>query len=207
MEINDILKSSPIIPIITLKDIRDAMPLAQSLLEGGIKVAEITLRTNAAFDAIKVISRAFPELIIGAGTIVNPGQFLQAKEAGAQFAVSPGLTSELAASARHAEIPYLPGVATASEIMAARMLGFTVVKFFPAEALGGVNTLKSYAPVFPDIKFCPTGGITRTNMHDYLNQSNVIAIGGAWIAPLQVIEEKEWETITALARQITAVES
>lgn len=200
MEISEILHTSPVIPVVTLNDSRLAVPLARALLAGGIHVMEITLRTAVGLDAIKAVKQNVPAMIIGAGTLVEPEQFAAAKTAGANFVVSPGLTPALLTAAKQIGLPYLPAAITPCEILAAKEMGFSTLKFFPAELAGGVNMLKALLPIFPDIKFCPTGGITRANMKDYLNLKNVIAVGGTWLAPKSLIEEKNWDAISALAR-------
>lgn len=202
MDLNEILKLSPAIPVVTIEDIRHAIPLAEALLAGGITIMEVTLRTNAAYDAIRSISRALPQMTIGAGTIVEVSQLSQVKEAGAHFAVSPGLTQELAIAAMRLDLPYLPGAMTPSDILLAKSLGITALKFFPAESAGGITTLKHYAEIFPHMQFCPTGGIDRSNMYNYLVLKNVIAVGGSWLAPKNLLSHNNWESITALAKQI-----
>jgi 2-dehydro-3-deoxyphosphogluconate aldolase/(4S)-4-hydroxy-2-oxoglutarate aldolase len=200
MEISEILHLSPVIPVVTISDPRLAVPLMRALIAGGITVIEVTLRTEAALDAIKVIAQNIPTAIIGAGTVIEPEQFVAAKAAGAHFIVSPGLTPPLMTAAKQIGLPYLPGAITPCEILAAKQMGFSTLKFFPAELAGGINMLKALAPVFSDVQFCPTGGITRVNMKDYLSLKNVIAVGGTWIAPKHLIEEKNWDAISALAR-------
>lgn len=200
MEISEILHLSPVIPVVSISDPRLAVPLMRALMAGGITVVEVTLRTDAALDAIKVITQNLPTAIVGVGTVIEPEQFVNAKAAGAHFVVSPGLTPPLMNAAKQIGLPYLPGAVTPCEILAAKQMGFSTLKFFPAELSGGINMLKALAPVFPDIHFCPTGGITRANMKDYLGLKNVIAVGGTWLAPKHLIEEKNWAAISALAR-------
>jgi 2-dehydro-3-deoxyphosphogluconate aldolase/(4S)-4-hydroxy-2-oxoglutarate aldolase len=194
--IADILGLSPVIPVLTIEEPGDALPLARALLEGGLRVMEVTLRTDAALDSISAIARAVPEAIVGAGTVLNRGDCTRARDAGARFAMSPGLTDALA----EAPIPILPGVATASEIMRGLDLGLELFKFFPAEAMGGARALKSFAGPFGGVRFCPTGGITQDNAPSYLTLANVVCIGGTWIAPENLVARKDWSAIAALAR-------
>lgn len=202
MEIAEILHLSPVIPVVTLQDVRDAIPLAKTLIAAGVSVLEITLRTDVGLEAIKTINENVPAMLVGAGTVLEPEQFQDAKRHGARFAVSPGITPRLINAAKQIGIPYLPGAVTSSEIMAAREMGFPILKFFPAELSGGIKMLKALAPIFPEIQFCPTGGITRSNMKEYLQLENVISVGGSWIAPENLIKEKKWEEIGILAKEI-----
>jgi 2-dehydro-3-deoxyphosphogluconate aldolase/(4S)-4-hydroxy-2-oxoglutarate aldolase len=202
MEMIEILHLSPVIPVVTIHKVADALPLAHALLAGGINVIEITLRTPAAVEAIKIINQTLSSaMVIGAGTLLEPQQFAIAKKAGARFAVSPGLTPELAKAAKEVGLPYLPAAITPSEMMKAREMGFQALKFFPAQPANGLAMLKSLAPVFPDMQFCPTGGITIETMHDYLELKNVVAVGGTWLTAAHLIEQKAWATITELAKQ------
>ncbi|MGN6148974.1 MAG: bifunctional 4-hydroxy-2-oxoglutarate aldolase/2-dehydro-3-deoxy-phosphogluconate aldolase [Rhizomicrobium sp.] len=195
--IDEIIGHTPVIPVLTIARSDDAIPLAQALAEGGLKVLEITLRTQAALGAIGAIARAVPHAVVGAGTVMTADDLKRARDAGAQFAVSPGLTEQLA---RDAALPLLPGVATASEIMRGRELGFDRFKFFPAESSGGIAALKAFGGPFVDIRFCPTGGITAKTAPDYLALANVMCIGGSWMAPPSMIEARDWEGIAKLAR-------
>lgn len=201
MEIAEILHLSTVIPVVTVHDARFALPLARALIAGGVKVIEVTLRSPAAFDAIRVISESLPNIVVGAGTLIAPEQFDKAKAAGARFVISPGLTPALLSAAKKTGLPYLPGVMTVCEIMGAREMGLTALKFFPAEVAGGVGMLKHLAPIFPEMHFCPTGGINRVNMKDYLALENVIAVAGTWITPKNLIDAKNWDAITLLARE------
>lgn len=207
MEIQEILQLSPIIPVVTIKAPRDAVQLARTLYAAGISVIEITLRTPAAIAAISAVNDALPNMIVGAGTLIDAAQFEAAKKAGARFLVSPGLTPPLMTAAKQVGLPYLPGAITPCEMMAARQMGFSVLKFFPAELAGGIPMLKAVAPLFPDLQFCPTGGITRTNMRDYLALKNVIAVGGTWIAPEHLVETQDWDGIGVLAREAVRAET
>ena len=200
-----ILQKSPIIPVIVLEDASLAVPLAQAILAGGISVLEITLRTPAALDAIKLISEQIPQASVGAGTVLKSAQLKQAKEAGASFIVSPGLSLDLIETASELEIPYLPGIVTASEAMLAQEFELNAVKFFPAESFGGVKTLKAYSQVFPQLKFCPTGGVSLENMENYLALSNVPAVGGTWLTPSELIKQQQWPAITQLVKEALAV--
>jgi len=201
MQIIEILRLSPVIPVVTIDDTQQAIPLARTLLANGISVMEVTLRTEAAADAIRAINNHLPNMIVGAGTLLEPKQFELAKEAGARFVVSPGLTPPLMAAAKQVGLPYLPGAITPCEIMAARQMGFKVLKFFPAEIAGGVDILKAYLPVFPDVQFCPMGGIMRANVKEYLALKNVVAVGISWLTPKNLIEAKDWEAIGSLTEQ------
>lgn len=196
-----ILEKSKIIPVIVLEEAQFAIPLAQAVMAGGIHVLEITLRTKAALTAISQITRHFPQLTIGAGTVLTCEQLNQAKAAGAHFAVSPGLSPTLVKAAADLHIPYLPGIATASEAMLAQELNLSALKFFPAEASGGVKTLNAFSQVFPQLKFCPTGGVSLQNKNAYLALENVPAVGGTWLTPTNYLQEQNWPAITELVKQ------
>jgi 2-dehydro-3-deoxyphosphogluconate aldolase / (4S)-4-hydroxy-2-oxoglutarate aldolase len=205
MNIRDIVGMTPVIPVLMLSDVAHAIPLARALLDGGLRVLEITLRTPAAIGCIEAIRKAVPEAIIGVGTLTKAVDFAAADRAGAQFGVTPGLTPELSAAARGARFPLLPGVMTPTEIIAARMAGFNVLKLFPAHQAGGVAMLRALGAPFPDVLFCPTGGITRDNAPDYLTLPNVICVGGSWVAPAAMMEAGDWPGISALARDAAAL--
>lgn len=177
-----ILRAVPVIPVLTIERVEDAVPIAEALVAGGLTVLEVTLRTSAALAAIKAM-RGVSGAIVGAGTVLDPDQLRRAVDAGAAFAVSPGLTGRLGAAAADSGIPYLPGVANPGDIMRARDLGFSRVKFFPAEASGGVAALKALSAVFDDVRFCPTGGITRENARSWLDLPSVVCVGGSWLVP------------------------
>jgi 2-dehydro-3-deoxyphosphogluconate aldolase/(4S)-4-hydroxy-2-oxoglutarate aldolase len=194
-----------VIPVLTIDRERDAVPLARALFEGGLSVIEIALRTPAATAGIAAIARELPQVAVGAGTLLRAADVGRAVQAGARFLVSPGLTPELAASALATELPYLPGVATPSEIMAARALGICVMKLFPAEALGGIGFLRALAPVFPGIAFCPTGGIDERSAGEYLALSNVPFIGGSWMAPRDAVLGGDWAKVRRFAKRATAI--
>lgn len=201
----ELLAQSPVIPVIVIKDIDSAVDLASALVAGGIRCLEITLRSSEGLDAIRIIRDAVPDALVGVGTVRNASQFDAAINAGAVFAVSPGLTDNLAAAANQSNIPYLPGVATASESMFAADCGFRVQKLFPAEAVGGVALLKSLYGPMPDITFCPTGGVNLRNARDYLALPNVQSVGGSWLVPDSVVANKQWDVITQLAREASAL--
>ena len=196
-----ILKGGPVIPVIVIKDIEQAVPLAKALLKGGIKVLEITLRSKAALEAIRRISREVPEAIVGAGTVTSGADLEAVREAGGVFAVSPGLTPALLTAAAQGPIALLPGISTASELMLGMEMGYTAFKFFPAEAAGGVRMLQSIAGPFPHITFCPTGGISPTNYQQYLALANVACVGGSWLVPAAAMEHRDWQKITDLTRE------
>lgn len=195
-----ILKRAPVIPVLTVHGPDDAVPLAQALVDGGLPVLEVTLRTEGALKAIEAIAHAVPDAIVGAGTVLSASQVEEARSAGSRFLVSPGSTLKLADAATHAGIPLLPGVATASEAMAMAELGYHVLKFFPAEPAGGVAYLKSLSAPLPHLMFCPTGGIDETKAKSYLALPNVVCVGGSWITPADVVKAGEWKRITELAK-------
>lgn len=204
MNIQHILSSTPVLPVLVIKQLEHAVPLAQALVAGGIKVLEVTLRTPVALDAVNAIASAVPDAIVGVGTLTRPEQFVQASDSGARFAVSPGLTRMLLSASAESELPYLPGVFSPSEAMAARDFGFEYLKLFPAEQAGGLGMLKALASPFPELKFCPTGGVGADSFRDYLALSNVACVGGSWVAPASAIESGNWDEITRLARAATA---
>jgi 2-dehydro-3-deoxyphosphogluconate aldolase / (4S)-4-hydroxy-2-oxoglutarate aldolase len=196
----DVLNAGPVMPVMVIQDLENAVPLAKALVAGGIRVLEITLRTPVALDAIRAISSEVKDAIVGAGTIANPQQLAAAQDAGAVFAISPGLTENLLKAANDSGIALIPGVATLSELMLGMDYGLDHFKFFPAEAAGGIPMLKAIAGPFPQITFCPTGGISPENYRDYLKLSNVACVGGSWLAPQQAVAEKNWGAVTELAR-------
>ena len=198
----EIFERTTVIPVLTIERLEDALPLATALVRGGLTVLEVTFRTEAAASAIAAIAREIPDAVVGAGTLVRPNDITQALEAGAKFLVSPGLVPELVAAGLAAsDVPYLPGIATASEVMMARGLGCSLLKFFPAAAMGGPATLGAFAPVFPGVAFCPTGGVTEETAPSYLRLPNVPMVGGAWMAPAAAIAERDWSRITSLAKR------
>jgi 2-dehydro-3-deoxyphosphogluconate aldolase/(4S)-4-hydroxy-2-oxoglutarate aldolase len=196
---------APVIPVLTLSDLAHAVPLAEALVGGGLRVLEITLRTPVAIGCLEAIRKAVPDAIVGIGTLTRAVDFAAAGRAGAQFGVTPGLTPELAAAARGARFPLLPGVMTPTEVIAACLAGFNIVKLFPAHQAGGVEMLRALGAPFPDVLFCPTGGITRAGAPEYLALPNVVAIGGSWVAPRALIDAKDWQGIEALARDAAAL--
>jgi 2-dehydro-3-deoxyphosphogluconate aldolase / (4S)-4-hydroxy-2-oxoglutarate aldolase len=197
----DVLTASPVMPVMVIQNLDDAVPLAKALVAGGIKVLEITLRTPVALEAIKLISQEVKEAIVGAGTIANPAQLQAAQEAGAVFAISPGVTSSLLSAANEGNIALIPGIATLSELMLGMENGLDHFKFFPAEAAGGVPMLKAIAGPFPQATFCPTGGISPGNYLEYLSLPNVACVGGSWLAPQTAVFEKNWAKVTELAQK------
>lgn len=201
----DILSLSPLIPVISILDPSHALPLAQALIEGGIRTLEVTLRTPHGLDAIRRMREAFPQACIGAGTVLDPEQFRQAEEAGAQFIISPGLTRELLEHGVRAGVPLIPGVATVSEVMMGYRLGYRVFKFFPAEVAGGTAALKAFAGPVPDVRFCPTGGIRAETAGQYLALPNVLAVGGTWLTPASAVTTGDWEQLRRLARESLAI--
>jgi len=200
MTIRDIAGKAPVIPIVVIEDLAAAVPLAQALVEGGLPVIEVTLRTDAAVAAARVMIDRVPGAIVGLGTATARDHVAAALDIGARFLVSPGLSPELAQLAGRADLSYLPGIMTPSELMTARSLDLTVLKFFPAEPAGGVAALKALHGPFPEVAFCPTGGIDAAKAPAYLALPNVIAVGGSWIAPKDAIDSGDWPRITALAR-------
>jgi len=198
-KIDDIFHNIPVIPVLSLNSFDDSIGVAKALINGGLNVLEVTLRTDYGLQAIRELKQAFPEAIIGAGTVTTPAQFESAVEAGADFILSPGHTMELLKLASESDIPTIPGISTPSEAMLAMEFGFNRLKFFPAEALGGVNFLRSLNGPFPQLKFCPTGGITINNVSQYLSLSNVFCVGGTWLTPNKLIELKKWKDIQILA--------
>lgn len=201
MEFLEKLRSVRVVPVIVIKELGHAVPLAKALVEGGLDILEVTLRSPAALGAIRAIAEEVPEALVGAGTVTNAGQFREAAEAGARFVVSPGLTEEVVkASALHM-VALLPGVATASDIMRGLELGLSTFKFFPAETSGGAPALKALGGPFPQVSFCPTGGISPKNIADYLSLPNVIAVGGSWMVPGDLGAADAFSRATTLARQ------
>jgi 2-dehydro-3-deoxyphosphogluconate aldolase/(4S)-4-hydroxy-2-oxoglutarate aldolase len=199
MTLLDILNASPVMPVIAIERLDDAVPLAKALVAGGIRLLEITLRTEHGLAAIRAVSEAVPEAIVGVGTLTRPEEFALARDAGAMFGVSPGLTAGLIKAALHSGLPLLPGVMTPSEAMEAREAGFLQLKLFPAVPAGGVGMLKALGGPFPDLLFCPTGGIAQHTAAEFLACENVACIGGSWLTPRDVIADGDWAGITALA--------
>ena len=188
-----------IVAVVTLERAADALPLADALSAGGVRIIEITLRTAAACAAIENIRNARPDAIVGAGTVRDAQAFRAARDARAQFVVSPGFTPALHEAASAAALPWLPGVATPSEILLAQEAGHALLKFFPAEAAGGTRALRAFASVFPEVGFCPTGGVTAENVSSYLELPNVVCVGGTWLAPQALVAAQHWSKIQELA--------
>ncbi|MCP3702471.1 MAG: bifunctional 4-hydroxy-2-oxoglutarate aldolase/2-dehydro-3-deoxy-phosphogluconate aldolase, partial [Alteromonas sp.] len=200
----EIFAAGPVVPVLVINDVEKAVPLAKALMEGGIKVLEVTLRTPAAIDVIKRIAQEVPDSLIGAGTVTNAQQLKAVVEAGAKFAISPGMTADLLKAGMDSEIPLIPGISSTSDLMKGKDAGYTHMKFFPAEASGGVKAIKSISGPFPDVTFCPTGGIGPNNYNDYLALNNVKCVGGSWLAPDDAIESGDWARITQLAKEAVA---
>jgi 2-dehydro-3-deoxyphosphogluconate aldolase / (4S)-4-hydroxy-2-oxoglutarate aldolase len=203
--IDGIAARGPVIPVLQFDSAAQAVSVCRALLEGGLRTIEITLRTPAALAAIEAVARLGEELVVGAGTILTPLQLGEAKQAGARFAVSPGFSPALAEAADRQAVPFLPGVMTPSEIMAAREAGYTRLKFFPSEAAGGVKALQAVAGPFGDVRFCPTGGIRAETAPSYLALSNVMCVGGSWMAPPDLVAAGDWKAIAALAREVSGL--
>lgn len=197
----DVLTAGPVMPVMVIQNLEDAVPLAEALVAGGIRVLEITLRTPIALEAIKAISGNVKDAIVGAGTIANPKQLKAAEDAGAVFAISPGITEPLLKATNAGGIALIPGIATLSELMLGMDYGLDCFKFFPAEAAGGIPMLKAIAGPFPQATFCPTGGISPDNYKAYLSLPNVACVGGSWLAPGDAVKAKDWAKITGLAQQ------
>ena len=195
---------APIIPVLVVDDVAHARPLAEALVAGGLPALEVTLRTQAALDVIREMAKV-PGGVVGAGTLLTPADVQAAKEAGATFGVSPGATDKLLDACEEADLPLLPGAATATEAMRLLERGYTMLKFFPAEASGGAPALKSIGAPIPQISFCPTGGVSMKNANDYLSLPNVLCAGGSWVAPKDAVESGDWERIETLAREAAAL--
>jgi 2-dehydro-3-deoxyphosphogluconate aldolase/(4S)-4-hydroxy-2-oxoglutarate aldolase len=195
----ELASHGPVIPVIVIQRIEDAVPMAEALVAGGVKVLEVTLRTPVALQCMEAIARAVPEAIVGAGTVRSAADAQAALDAGCRFAVSPGYTSEVGQACRRIGLPLLPGVATASELMSANDDGYRFLKFFPAVPAGGVPMLKALAGPFPDVAFCPTGGLTPDNAPQFLALPNVRVCGGSWLTPQDAVDQRDWARITRLA--------
>ncbi|MDP2808705.1 MAG: bifunctional 4-hydroxy-2-oxoglutarate aldolase/2-dehydro-3-deoxy-phosphogluconate aldolase [Rhodocyclaceae bacterium] len=198
-QIRELIGRTAVIPVLAIDDVAHAVPLARALCDGGLKLLEITLRTPAALPSIAAIAAALPEVVVGAGTVRSASDAARASEAGARFAVSPGYTAALGNACVNLGLPCLPGVATASEVMAAFDDGYDVMKFFPAETAGGLSMLNALAGPFPDVAFCPTGGINAKNALAYLARTNVLCVGGSWLAPRAEVADRNWAKVTELA--------
>ena len=205
MNLLSLATHGPVIPVIVIDDLAHAVPLARALVAGGVKVLEVTLRTPVALQAIADMAREVPEAIVGAGTLRTAADAQAVKAAGAAFAVSPGFTDSLSSACRALDLPLLPGVSSASEVMRAADAGHSFLKLFPATAVGGVNLLKGLAGPFPDIAFCPTGGITPETAPQFLALPNVKVCGGSWLTPKDALQAGDWQRITRLAQQASAL--
>jgi 2-dehydro-3-deoxyphosphogluconate aldolase/(4S)-4-hydroxy-2-oxoglutarate aldolase len=193
-----------VVPVIVLDDLAHALPMAEALLNGGISVMEVTLRTPVALAAIELIAKEFPQALVGAGTVCQEAQLVQVEQAGGKFAISPGGTPRLLSAAKEGAIPLLPGVSTVSELMVGMELGYQHFKFFPAEAAGGIKALKAISGPFPEVTFCPTGGISQENYLEYLKLANVSCVGGSWLVPANAMKSGDFATITQLAKEALA---
>lgn len=198
--IEDFMALAPVVPVVTIHDVADAVPLARALTAGGLLTIEVTLRTPVALEAIATIAREAPEVVVGAGTVANPADLEAAAKAGARFAISPGATAALLEAGKTSAIPYLPAIATPSELMEGLAAGYAAFKLFPAEASGGIAMLRSLGGPFPQVKFCPTGGISLETAPGYLALPNVACVGGSWMIPDKLVKAKDWAAIEANAR-------
>ena len=205
LSVLDIMRTSAVIPVIAIDDINHAVPLARALVAGGIRVLEVTLRTAHGLPAIRAISEQVPDAIVGVGTLTQPREFAAARDAGAVFGVSPGLTAALVDAAKASGLPLLPGVMTPSEVMAAREAGFRQLKLFPAVPAGGIGMLNALAGPLGDVMFCPTGGVSQENAAQFLACRNVACVGGSWLTPKDAIMAGDWDRITELARAASAL--
>lgn len=200
-------RARPVLPVLVIEDVSLALDLAGALYAGGVEVLEVTLRTPRALDALAAIRKELPQLLVGAGTLIHTEQFLEARDAGAQFAVSPGCTERLAAAAEDSGLPYLPGVMTPSEVLLALEYGYRSLKLFPANGSTSVKMLKSFKGPFTGIRFCPTGGVTPDNLLSFLRLPNVACVGGTWIAPSNLVRARAWDQITQLAAEARNIAS
>ena len=206
IEMNKLLEQArPVLPVMVINDIEQALPMAQALCDGGITVFEITLRTECALEVIALLKKEMPDCIVGAGTVINAEQFRQVIEAGGDFVVSPGLTDELLAIAKDTGLPFIPGVSSPGDVMKALEGGCTMQKFFPAEQSGGAAMLKALSGPFGQVIFCPTGGVGMHNVQDYLSLPNVPCVGGSWVLPKDAVVAGDWETVTRLAGEASGL--
>ena len=205
MNILEVMRIGPVIPVIVIDELAQTVPLAKALVAGGVRVLEVTLRTSVALAAIRAITAEVPEAIVGVGTLTRPEEFAEAQAAGARFGVSPGLTPTLIEAARDSGLPLLPGVMTPSDVIAARLAGFWELKLFPAQQAGGIGMLQALAGPFPDVTFCPTGSITAETTLEFLALPNVACVGGSWLTPRAALAAEDWEAITALAKQASGL--
>ncbi|WP_286235787.1 bifunctional 4-hydroxy-2-oxoglutarate aldolase/2-dehydro-3-deoxy-phosphogluconate aldolase [Thalassotalea sediminis] len=200
----DLFALGPVVPVLVIKNVEDALPIAEALLAADVKVLEVTLRTPAALDVIKTIAKELPEAVVGAGTVTNRELLQRSADAGAKFAISPGLTKDLLQAGNEGECALIPGISSISELMDGIDYGYDHFKFFPAEASGGVKAIQSIGGPFPDIRFCPTGGINLNNIKNYLALKNVLCCGGSWLVSDEIVAAKDWGKITELAKQTLA---
>jgi 2-dehydro-3-deoxyphosphogluconate aldolase/(4S)-4-hydroxy-2-oxoglutarate aldolase len=206
MNVLDIMRTGPVIPVIVIERLEHAVPLARALVTGGVRVLEVTLRTAAGLDAIAAIAKEVEGAIVGVGTITAPEDFARARAAGARFGVSPGLTPALVEAQRASGLPWLPGVMTPSDVIAARAAGLSQLKLFPAQQAGGLEMLKALRGPFPDVVFCPTGGVTPATAPTFLALPNVACVGGSWLTPADAVAAGDWSRIEALARAAAALQ-
>lgn len=207
LNISDVMRAGPVIPVMVIEHLAQAVPLARALVAGGVSVLEVTLRTPMALAAVRAIVDEVPEALVGVGTLTRPEDMSEALEAGARFGVSPGLSPALIEAARDSGLPLLPGVMTPSDVIAAKLAGFHELKLFPAQQAGGVGMLKALMGPFPDVVFCPTGGITAETAPEFLALPNVACVGGSWLTPQAALAAADWRAITALAKQACALSS
>jgi 2-dehydro-3-deoxyphosphogluconate aldolase/(4S)-4-hydroxy-2-oxoglutarate aldolase len=203
--LEDLLAGTPMVPVLVIDSVATAIPLARALVAGGVPILEITLRTEAALDVIRAIGEEVEGVVIGAGTVLTPGQLEQVTKLGARFAVSPGATEMILDAARDSPVPLLPGAATASEVMRLLERGHRFMKFFPAEPAGGIAYLQALASPLPEARFCPTGGIDAKRARTYLSLSNVVCVGGSWVAPGDAVRKGDWARVKALAKEAAAL--
>ncbi|MAG77145.1 MAG: keto-deoxy-phosphogluconate aldolase [Colwelliaceae bacterium] len=200
----DLFAMGPIVPVLVIENVEDALPIAEALLAADVRVLEVTLRTPSALDVIETIAKALPEAVVGAGTVTNRELLQRSSDAGAKFAISPGLTKDLLKAGNEGDIALIPGISSISELMDGIDYGYDHFKFFPAEASGGVKAIQSIGGPFPNIKFCPTGGININNVNNYLALKNVACCGGSWLVSDKIVKEKDWTQITKLATDAIA---
>jgi 2-dehydro-3-deoxyphosphogluconate aldolase/(4S)-4-hydroxy-2-oxoglutarate aldolase len=196
-----LFKAATVIPVLTIERLEDAVPLARALVAGGVRTLEVTLRTSVAIEAAKAMMAEVPEAIVGIGTILNPADLARAEALGVKFGISPGLTPDLLKAAADSALPFAPGIATASELMQALALGFDLAKFFPAEQAGGIKGLRALGGPFPNVRFCPTGGVGEANAATWLAEPNVLAVGGSWLCPTAEVRAGNWAGITAICQR------
>ncbi|MGY8683868.1 bifunctional 4-hydroxy-2-oxoglutarate aldolase/2-dehydro-3-deoxy-phosphogluconate aldolase [Bradyrhizobium sp. UFLA05-153] len=196
-----LFKAATVIPVLTIERLEDAVPLARALVAGGVKTLEVTLRTSVAIEAAKAMISEVPDAIVGIGTILNPADLARAEKLGVKFGISPGGTPDLLRAAADSALPFAPGIATASELMQALAFGFDLAKFFPAEQAGGIKGLRALGGPFPNVRFCPTGGVGEANAATWLAEPNVLAVGGSWLCPAAEIRAGNWAGITAICQR------